>query len=141
MMESLVNKLSPGAFALLTVPADMGLWSAHDTVHGHFRRYTQCSFERLWADLPVETLLLSYFNSRLYPAIRIMRSISRWSGGTWGRAGTDVFMPPSVVNRLLTEVFAGESSLLAEILKGRRKQGFARGVSLVAVVRKAQASS
>jgi SAM-dependent methyltransferase len=33
--------LRPGGTALIAVPADMALWSAHDTAVGHVRRYTR----------------------------------------------------------------------------------------------------
>jgi 2-polyprenyl-3-methyl-5-hydroxy-6-metoxy-1,4-benzoquinol methylase len=33
--------LEPGGFFLLTVPAFQTLWSQHDVINGHFRRYTQ----------------------------------------------------------------------------------------------------
>lgn len=38
-LAELVAAASPGTYFLLTVPADMKLWSPHDQSHGHYRRY------------------------------------------------------------------------------------------------------
>jgi SAM-dependent methyltransferase len=135
-MASIVERIPDRGVVLLTVPADMALWSAHDVAHGHYRRYTRESLARLWSGLPVETLLLSYFNARLYPVIRALRTIGRWRGKAWGQAGTDLSMPPALLNRFLASVFAGESRVLVETLQGQRKQGYNNGVSLVAILRK-----
>ena len=39
--------LRPGGTALIAVPADMALWSAHDTAVGHVRRYTRGTWPTL----------------------------------------------------------------------------------------------
>jgi SAM-dependent methyltransferase len=135
-LATIVDWAPDGCLFLLTVPADMRLWSPHDAAHGHFRRYSQPSFASLWANLPVDTLLLSHFCTRLYPVIRAVRAINRWRGKTWGQAGTDLSLPPGPVNWLLRRIFAGEAGVLIRALQGRRKQGYARGASLVAVLRK-----
>lgn len=140
-LASIIESIPEGAIVLLTVPADMGLWSPHDVSHGHYRRYTRESLAQLWSDLPVETLLLSYFNARLYPLIRALRAISRWRRKAWGQAGTDLSMPPAMVNRLLEYVFAGEARNLIKTLRGQRPHGYKRGASLVAILRKARVQS
>lgn len=40
--------LRPGAIALIAVPADPALWSAHDDAVGHVRRYTRASLTALF---------------------------------------------------------------------------------------------
>ncbi|GAA2148156.1 class I SAM-dependent methyltransferase [Actinomadura napierensis] len=56
----IVRVLRPGGTALLSVPCDMGLWSAHDVALGRVRRYTRDTLaellegaglllERLWS--------------------------------------------------------------------------------------------
>ena len=39
-LRSIRTKLKPGGRILITVPANPWMWSAHDKVHHHFRRYT-----------------------------------------------------------------------------------------------------
>lgn len=80
MLASLVEAARPGAIFFITVPADMALWSEHDVQNQHFRRYDRRSLQAIWAKLPVEQLLLSYFNARLYPAIRAVRTVGQRLG-------------------------------------------------------------
>ena len=96
--ERILNLAKSGAHLLLTVPANMTLWSEHDVSFGHYRRYTIESLQRLWAGLPVTARLVSYYNSRLYPVVRATRAINRWRGGTKGLAGTDFRMPIQPLN-------------------------------------------
>ena len=136
LLSEVVLQAKSGAHLLITVPANPALWSQHDVSFGHFRRYTAGSLARLWRDLPVETKLLSYFNSRLLPVIRTARFVSQLRGKSIGRDQTDFFIPPQVVNNLLTEVFAGEAQRLRSGLGGQGQQPlpFRRGVSLIAIL-------
>ncbi len=126
----------PGAYILLTVPADMALWSEHDVSFGHYRRYDQPQLERLWAGLPVSAPLVSYYNSRLYPIVRTIRSFNRFRGQTSGDAGTDLRMPMAPVNRLLEKTLAGEGTRLLGMLEKREARRFTSGVSLIALLRR-----
>jgi hypothetical protein len=136
LLERLVTAVRPGAHLVLTVPADMALWSAHDESFGHFRRYDRAGLERLFAGLPVDTRLLSYFNSRLYWMIRAIRAWNRLRGHASGEAGTDFWLPSPRVNCWLESILAGESHRLVELLRGHRQKGHHRGASLVAILRK-----
>jgi SAM-dependent methyltransferase len=126
---------APGAYVLLTVPAGPSLWSPHDESHGHWRRYDRPRFQRLWEGLPATPLLVSYFNRRLYPLVRLVRMVSRRRGKAGGQAGTDFKIPAAPLNHLLTSIFAGESRRLTRLLDGRGR-GYAAGVSLVALLRR-----
>ncbi len=136
MLSELLAAASEGTYFLMTVPAGMHLWSQHDESFGHYRRYTQERFAQVWAGLPVETLLLSYFNTRLYPLVRGVRAISRLRGRAGGQDGTDLALPSRPVNSALERIFAGESKRLVRLLKGQRSRGYPFGVSLVAILRR-----
>lgn len=135
-LRDLVSMLSPGDYLLLTVPADMSLWSAHDLSYGHYRRYDVSRLERAWEGLPLEKLMSSYFNARLYPLVKAVRAFSRRRRQAWGKAGTDLRLPSPWLNRLLERIFAGEAARLVEVLEGRRSRGYAAGVSLIALLRR-----
>lgn len=126
----------PGSHVLVTVPADMSLWGQHDETHGHYRRYDADRLTCLWKDLPVTPLLVSPFNSRLYPLIRWVRANGRRRGRAHGVAGTDLAMPPAWLNALLLRTFATESGRLVKALQHKRSTGFRRGVSLLALLRR-----
>jgi hypothetical protein len=117
------------------VPANDALWSSHDEVLGHFRRYDRSQLELVWQGLPVTPLLLSYYNTRLYPVIRLVRALNRYGGKSFGHRGTDLYLPPDPVNRLLASLFAGESRVLKDCLQGRRPEGYRYGASLIAILR------
>ena len=134
--SELLAQAKPGSYLLITVPADMTLWSQHDVSFGHHRRYDPDQLQRLWAHLPVKTLLLSYYNARLHPLIRMVRNLNQRKGKASGEAGTDFKLPSQPVNQLLKTIFASEGRTLVELLKGRRSQGFRQGVSLIALLRR-----
>jgi trans-aconitate methyltransferase len=135
-LSGLLAASAPGALFLVTVPANPSFWSAHDESNGHYRRYDVDRLRRTWAGLPVATLLLSHYNARLYPIADAVRSWSRWYGRATGRAGTDVSLPIRPVNEGLRAIFAGESRVLIDLLRRRRRRGYAAGLSLVALLRR-----
>jgi SAM-dependent methyltransferase len=135
MLTRLFALARPGALFLITVPAEMALWSEHDESHGHYRRYSQERFERLWQGLPLTPLLVSYFNARLYPVIKLARMVSQMRGKSSGLAGTDLTLPPRPVNAMLQSIFAGEQKRLLSVLQNRTR-GYRRGVSLIALLRR-----
>jgi SAM-dependent methyltransferase len=131
----LLATAKPGAHFLIMVPADPALWTGHDVSFGHYRRYDPHRLERLWQGLPATTVLLSWFNARLYPVVRAVRTVSRLRGKPFGRGSTDLAMPPLPLNAMLTRLFAGESDRLLETMAGRARP-YPFGSSLIAVVRR-----
>src|ERR1700722_11843873 len=71
--------LRPGGTALIAVPADMALWSAHDTAVGHVRRYTRGTL----ADVVVKGGLVIEemwsWNVLLRPVVRLRRKSANGS--------------------------------------------------------------
>lgn len=115
--------LKPGGRAVLTVPAFPSLWSYHDELHHHKRRYTRVSFEELVRSAGLEIDRLSYFNTSLFVPAFLVRMIKKRSG----EAKADVeTVPPGFLNALLTQIFAFERVLL-------RKMSLPFGLSLIAV--------
>ncbi len=135
LLSELLSAMKPGAYLLLTVPADETLWSEHDESFGHYRRYDRERLARVWEGLAVRPLLLSYFNARLLPLVRLVRTINRLRGRAAGRAGTDFWLPHPAANATLRATFAGEASRLLGVLGGRTN-GYPAGSSLVALLRR-----
>jgi hypothetical protein len=135
LLSSLLEHAAPGAHVLVTVPADLSLWSRHDETNGHYRRYDPARLQRLWRDLPVDELLVSHFNARLEPVIRAVRWMNRRRGRASGEAGLDARMPARWTNAMLRRIFTGERRRLVDALGGQRP-GYRSGVSLVALLRK-----
>lgn len=135
MLEGIVEACSPATKLVITVPADMRLWSPHDTAFGHYRRYDMSSLASIWQGMPVQVRLLSHFNHRLYPAVRLARTISRLRGRSAGAADTDFRLPNPPTNRLLETIFAGESNHLSAAIDSDNCP-YHRGVSLVAILQR-----
>ena len=107
----------------------------HDESHSHYLRYDEARLRSTWTDLPLEEIMLSHFNARLYPLIRTIREFNRRSGRSFGDAGTDLKLPSRTINRLLQRLMAGEAGPLLRQLRQPQQRAYSRGVSLVAALR------
>lgn len=64
---------------VLTVPAFMSLWSKHDEVNHHFRRYRLNEIVKLFKS-PDQIIQASYFNFWLFPIAFIFRKLNNLLG-------------------------------------------------------------
>ncbi len=135
-LEELLTLLTPGGHILMTVPADMSLWSPQDENYGHFRRYETQQLMDLWSGLPVNVIFLSYFNTYLYPLVKAIRMYTRLRGKEWGEANTDLVVPAKPLNRILEYIYSSEVKRLTEMISSGRSTGFPFGVSLIACISK-----
>lgn len=94
---------------LLTVPAYPWLWSTHDEIFHHKRRYTRKSLHAVIISAGLRARRLCYFNTFLFPAAVLGKIIDRLRTGE-SSSGTD--MPPPALNTILTRIFAMEAGLL-----------------------------
>jgi SAM-dependent methyltransferase len=67
----------PGGHAVVCVPAYAWLWSDHDVVNHHYRRYTRSGLRRLLTDAGWEVAHSGYWNSALLPAVTAVRIAQR----------------------------------------------------------------
>ncbi len=123
--------LIPGGVVIITVPAFMFLWSPHDEVNEHRRRYTRRELSGVLTRAGFEVERTTYFNASLFPLAAVVRLGGRVLG-TQGSGGLRV--PPRPLNTALRRIFAAEKRWLT-----RAKGGcsFPFGVSLLAVGRRA----
>jgi len=114
----------------ITVPAYQFLWSEHDEINHHFRRYTKkellSKLDR--ADLP--STYSSYFNFWLFGPIAGIRSLSRLlpakKGSSKPISDFERLKNRSLSDRLFRSIFQSEKALLS---KGIR---FPFGISILA---------
>jgi 2-polyprenyl-3-methyl-5-hydroxy-6-metoxy-1,4-benzoquinol methylase len=118
--------LRPGGIVVATVPAYQWLYSPRDAHHHHFRRYSKQRFRTLWTATNVQTLLISHYNSLLFPPAAAVRLASRIRPER--KAQGDLHIPPRQLNGLLARIMRSEANML-----GRLPMPF--GLSLVAVAR------
>jgi SAM-dependent methyltransferase len=122
-LVSMAEKLRPGGRILLTVPAHPWMWSAHDDVNHHKRRYTKKTFRAAVADAGLKLEMLTYFNSLLFP----VAAAARLAGRVAGNKDSDDSLPPAPLNRLLEAIFGLEAYAIGRL-------PFPPGVSLAAIV-------
>jgi SAM-dependent methyltransferase len=104
----IATKLKSGGKFLMTVPAHQWMWSAHDTVNHHKRRYSKSSLRELIESSPLRIDAIGYFNSLLFPAAIAERLASKVRGKESG----DLALPPALLNSALQHVFAAERHLV-----------------------------
>jgi SAM-dependent methyltransferase len=110
-LVSIARKLRPGGKFILTVPAHQWMWSAHDVVNHHKRRYSKRGLKELIDSSPLKLERIGYFNSLLFPLAVAERAASRLRG----KEDADVTLPPAPLNAALEKVFACERYLVGRL--------------------------
>ena len=105
----------------ITVPAFMSLWSHHDVINHHFRRYKLGQIEKLFAaEKNGSVIFSSYFNFFLFPAIYLVRKISNLLQFNKNRPGSgsdfEAFKP-GFLNNVLFNVMYLESKFINNNIK------------------------
>jgi len=119
----MASKLRPGGRILITVPAHPWMWSAHDVVNHHKRRYTRGTLKAVVGEAGLKLEMLSWFNSLLFP----LAAAARLAGRVTGKEDSDDSLPPRPVNALFEKIFGLERYALGRL-------PFPPGVSIVAIV-------
>lgn len=100
-----------GGSVMVTVPAIMSLWSEHDEINHHFRRYTQSSLLQIFESAQNGTVLFSsYFNSILFLPIFAARKVSNIFRRKQSASMHSDFekFNPGVLNSLLYQIMKSE---------------------------------
>lgn len=120
-LASAVRRLKPGGRLLVTVPAHQWMWTSHDRLNHHFRRYSKKSLKALVEGTGLKIDHLGYFNSLLFP----LAIAGRLMGKLTGKEKMDS-VPPAPVNRLFDRVFGMEAYLVGRV-------PMTPGLSLIAI--------
>ena len=91
-LAELRRVVRPGGALVVTVPAHPRLWSRHDELNHHRRRYTRGSLRAAAGAGGWDVRRLTHFNALLLPAAAIARRFDRGDG---------LGIPPAAVNRAL----------------------------------------
>jgi SAM-dependent methyltransferase len=105
------TSVGEGGLLVVTVPAYQWLWSGHDEVLGHRRRYTAAELRAAVERAGFTVLRVSYFNTLLFPLLLAARAAKRLRGDR----GHDLRHPAAPINWLLERVFAFERHLVPRV--------------------------
>ncbi|AFY40879.1 bifunctional 2-polyprenyl-6-hydroxyphenol methylase/3-demethylubiquinol 3-O-methyltransferase UbiG [Nostoc sp. PCC 7107] len=112
-LEALSNRLNPNSCLLITVPAYQFLWSYHDEINHHKRRYTLKRLKRVVKQAGYDVCYGSYFNTWLFPlvaGVRLLKNILKLDKKV--DASGDLNLPAKPINKFLTFLFASERFLM-----------------------------
>jgi SAM-dependent methyltransferase len=111
-VETLAGLLAPGGVLVCTVPAHAWLWSNHDELNHHCRRYHKQGFAALFDGLPLERLVLGYYQTALFPLMVAGRLSERLG---LARPRSDVPRLPGMVNHAFRAAFEQEKHALGRV--------------------------
>lgn len=137
-LEEFRRVLKPGGHCVVTAPALRWLWSEHDEINLHLRRYRRAELRRRFEEAGFQVRRCSYFNTLLFAPIAAVRIGRRLLGAVAHgsprryekRLRSDLSMAGSPsVGKVLERVMGFEAELV-------RRFDLPVGVSLLCVARR-----
>jgi SAM-dependent methyltransferase len=128
-LRELHRVVRPGGTLLVTVPAYQWLWSEHDVINHHKRRYTRKTLSAVAEQAGWERSRTTYFNGCLLPVAIVHRRLAR-PAHLVDEPVSDLERTPERLNALLEWPLRFEAVLIALGLR------IPAGLSLAAVFRK-----
>lgn len=119
-----------GGYVFTTVPTFKFLWSEHDVVNEHKRRYTMQNYLSLFDKRVSRIQFKSFFNFFLFPPIavfRIISSVIKSKNSNKIATSDNSMMNDTNISKILYRIFRSETGLL------KRRIKFPIGVSLMVV--------
>lgn len=105
-LQSLRSLLKPGGYAILTVPALGWLWSVHDDINLHFRRYHRRPLRQLLTQAGFEVHRLKYLFGWSLPLVYLRTWLSNKQPEKYR-----VEVPSAPVNAVFAGLTRGENAL------------------------------
>lgn len=128
-LAEILRVLRPGGVFIGTVPAYPSLWSTHDEVLGHWRRYTRRRLQAALRQSGFRIRLLTYGVCFVLPAILATRWTERLRGKAIRPGQTGLIELPGPLNRVLIGTLSVERVLVP-------RTGLPCGSSLITVAQK-----
>ncbi len=110
-LKAIARRLKPGGKILITVPAHQWMWSAHDVVNHHKRRYSKGTLTAALEKAGLGWRKLRWFNSLLFPAAVAARMVGKLTG----KDDSDDSPPPGPLNTIFETVFRLERHLVGRV--------------------------
>lgn len=129
-LNELHRVVRPGGYLLVTVPAYQALWSSHDVVNHHYRRYSRRALRAAAGGAAWSVERITFFNALLLPpaiAVRLAQKLRRESAA---QHTPDAEIGPRWLYPALEMPLRAEASWL------RRDLNLPVGLSLLALLRR-----
>lgn len=125
-LKCVYRLLRHGGILVCTVPAYPFLWSVHDELFHHKRRYTLTGLKDNLSSSNYLVKRITYYNFLLFPLGSLIRVFSKLLKVN---KATDFRLPPTIINEALFNIFRWESSILSFL-------NFPVGMSVIAISEK-----
>lgn len=130
-LADIATLLRCGGFLLATVPAHKFLWSKHDGINAHCRRYERQEIVKL-VQSRLEVLTTRFLFHSLVAPRWLLARLERSGHSLKSLAAAETSIPPAAVNRFLTAALVAEATWLSALQ-------LPVGTSLIITARKATA--
>lgn len=110
--RTLARLLKPGGVLLITVPAHQWMWTVHDEMNHHFRRYSKAGLRGVIEGAGLDITWLSFQMVALFPVMAAGRLASRARGK---RKDANIRLLPGVINTPLRWMFEAEKWVLPRV--------------------------
>jgi len=127
-LRELRRVVAPGGALLVTVPAYQWLWSGHDEVNHHHRRYNRRTLLAACESAGWTCQRTTHFNALLLPVAILLRALEPLHSSTT-HSSLDLWVPPAPLNWLLERPLTLEASVIGH------GGHIPAGLSLLAVLR------
>jgi SAM-dependent methyltransferase len=127
-LRELRRVTKPGGALLVTVPAYQWLWSGHDEINHHHRRYNRRTLLSAAQSGGWELESFTNFSSLTLPVAILLRALERFMPSTT-KSSLDLWVPPAPLNWALRQPLNLEASVIG------RGGSIPAGLSLLAVFR------
>lgn len=128
VIKEVYDLLEPGGTFIAAVPAYQWLWSEHDVIHMHYRRYTKKQIVSMFREAGFEVTFSSYYNFFLFPLAALKRIADKILK-TKKKDTEPVEEVAPWLNSIFTKIFSAEAAFLPQIR-------FPFGVSIVLTAKK-----
>jgi SAM-dependent methyltransferase len=127
-LRELRRVTKPGGALLVTVPAYQWLWSGHDEINHHHRRYNRRTLLSAAQSGGWELESFTNFSSLTLPVAILLRALERFMPSTT-KSSLDLWVPPAPLNWALRQPLNLEARVIG------RGGSIPAGLSLLAVFR------
>lgn len=114
-LQEWARVLKPGGKLIVFVPAFQHLWSRHDVVNHHFRRYTKTEMKTIVAQAGLSIKRSSYWNFSLYFPTWLVRKLQNSLTSKSALPDDDLQQMPTIVNSILTNLVKLENKVLKKV--------------------------